>query len=375
MANVRTEDIDDQEELDAVEDPTAEQAEPLDLGQEARRLVTQPYDLSVQTLVDNVKTGRLMLSDVPYQRGYVWDDAKASRLIESLLLNVPIPVCYFAENPDGSLEVIDGQQRIRSIHRFLSGEFQLRGISVLREIDAKHFGELSDRDQRRISNRTIRCIVITEDSHPDIKFDVFERLNTGSVMLTAQELRNCIYRGQFNDRLKEIAADQSFRATLGRPADGRPTRMEEEELVLRFLALADNLDAYRPPMRQFLNAYMRAHRQEDPKAELVTILRDTCVAVSAVFSGGAFYGRTTDGEATRNINKALYDAVMISVARADQDRLRVKAAEVRNMRDGLLENGEFQAMIGRATADRTRVLGRIEAFTEGLRQLGIKVRG
>ena len=101
-----------------LEDEEAERNEPLDLTGDERRLVTQPYDLSVSSLIDDIDEGRLLLR-MEYQRAYVWDDAKASRLVESLLLNVPIPVCYFAENEDGTLEVVDGQQRLQSIWRYL----------------------------------------------------------------------------------------------------------------------------------------------------------------------------------------------------------------------------------------------------------------
>jgi hypothetical protein len=182
------------------EQESIERDEPLDLTGDERRLVTQPYDFSVSSLVDDIDAGRLLLR-MEYQRSYVWDDAKASRLIESLLLNVPIPVCYFAENEDGTLEVVDGQQRLQSIWRFISAQasgedrLTLRGTTVLDELNGLQFAQLAQRDQRRIKNRTIRCIVITEDSHPDIKFDVFERLNTGAVRLSDQELRNSIYRG------------------------------------------------------------------------------------------------------------------------------------------------------------------------------------
>lgn len=172
------EDIDD-EDVD-------DQLDPLEISQAERRLVTQPYDLSLATLVDDIERDRLLLN-IEYQRKYVWDRAKASRLIESFLINIPVPVCYFAENEDGTYEVIDGLQRITTIKMFLKDKFPLRGVSVLTELEGLHFSEMSPKDQRRLQNRTVRCIVITEDSHPDIKFDVFERLNTGSARLAHQE--------------------------------------------------------------------------------------------------------------------------------------------------------------------------------------------
>lgn len=121
---------DDAYALDDFEDEE-EAHEPLDVSAGERKLVTQPYDFSVGQLVADVGRGRILLIDVPYQREYVWDDAKASRLIESLLLNVPIPVCYFAENQDGTWEVIDGLQRSHSIVRFVQNSLRLRGLPAM----------------------------------------------------------------------------------------------------------------------------------------------------------------------------------------------------------------------------------------------------
>ena len=146
------------------DDDTDESAsEPLDVAPGERKLVTQPYDFSVGQLVGDVGQQKILLIEVPYQREYIWDDAKASRLIESLLLNVPIPVCYFAENHDGTWEVIDGLQRSHSIVRFLQDNLQLRGLPVLTELNGLRFSQLPARDQRRIETRTLRYIVITDE--------------------------------------------------------------------------------------------------------------------------------------------------------------------------------------------------------------------
>lgn len=180
-----TEVVPEPDEIDDEDyESSSEQAEALDLTIEERKLVTQPYDLGVKSISQDIEQDRIKLT-IEYQRKYVWDSGKASRLIESLLLNVPIPVCYFAEDEGGSYEVIDGLQRLTTIKNYLEGQFALSGLSVLTELDGKRFKDLAPRDKRRLENRTIRCIVITEDSNPDIKFDVFERLNTGAAMLTA----------------------------------------------------------------------------------------------------------------------------------------------------------------------------------------------
>ena len=308
----------------------AERNEPLDLTGDERRLVTQPYDLSVSGLVDDIDAGRLLLR-MEYQRSYVWDDAKASRLIESLLLNVPIPVCYFAENEDGFLEVVDGQQRLQSIWRFISPKagddrLKLRGTTVLSELNDSTFANLSNRDQRRIQNRTIRCIVITEDSHADIKFDVFERLNTGAVRLSDQELRNSIYRGTFNDLIKETALYEPFQRALGGQL---VSRMEDAELVLRFVALADRLTAYKPPLRQFLNEYMREHREDvDPVRPLFDAFREVATTAEHVFGGDAFRRVNRTGGVGRTVNKALFDAVMLSLYFADRSEVEAHRDDV-----------------------------------------------
>ncbi|WP_140873506.1 DUF262 domain-containing protein [Myxococcus xanthus] len=344
-----------------------ETPEPLDVDADERKLVTQPYDYSVDQLVAHTQKNKIQLIEVPYQREYVWDDTKASRLIESLLLNVPIPVCYFAENDDGSWEVIDGLQRVHSIVRFLTNQFALRGLSVLTEMNRKTFTELAGRDQRRIESRTLRFVVITAESHPDIKFDVFERLNTGAVKLVPQELRNCIYRGGFNDALHELASDNFFRTALGRPWD---SRMRDEEMVLRFLTLHADLPGYKPPLTQVLNEYMRKLRHKSPDANAVRSFKSTMKTISTVFGDKAFRMQK-DGEASYNINRALFDAVSLSFAFADHTQLQKKAVAVRKAHNALILDQEFMPLVGRATADRTRMHGRVRMYTERLRNIGI----
>jgi hypothetical protein len=348
------------------DDMTAEQSDPLQVPLEERRLVTQPYDLSLATLVDDISRERLLLS-IEYQRKYVWDRSKASRLIESFMLNIPVPVCYFAENEDGTYEVIDGLQRIQTIRDFLANKFALRGVSVVREFEGKHYSDLPMKEQRRLSNRTIRCIVITDDSHPDIKFDVFERLNTGSAMLAAQELRNCIYRGELNNWLKELSQETYFTSILG---GLRNNRMAYEELVLRFFSLYEGLSTYKPPLRQLLNGYMRKNRSATPDQEHIRVFKETCETVFEIFDNNAF--RIFKDGKPGALNKALFDSIMMPLAHADRGSAVSKSAEVRELREELLDSESFQISIGRATADRSRMHGRIQSFGKGLTKLGIR---
>lgn len=358
------------DELDGdTDDSTEKPFEELDLAPEERRLVTQPYDIAVRQLSSDVADGKILLIEVPYQREYVWDDAKASRLIESLLLNVPIPVCYFAENTDGTWEVIDGLQRTHSIVRFLKGEFALRGLSVAKELNSKRFSDLPVRDQRRIETRTMRCVVVTEDSHPDIKFDVFERLNTGSVKLTPQELRNCIYRGQLNDDLRTLAAQDAFRKAIGR---AKNPRMGDEEMILRYLALVEGFPGYKPPVTQFLNEYMRARRSAAIDPHLRTKFESTMRTIFDVLGGSGFRSRDEEGQ-LRGVNRALFDAVSISYSFADHAVCRTRASQLREGHEELLRSPTFLPLIGRATADRTRMHGRVRRYADMMSAAGISV--
>lgn len=363
LGSMRMDDDPDDQAIDVYQ--LTEQDEPLNLSTEDRKLVTQPYDLGVKGLSQDIASERIKLT-IDYQRRYVWDNGKASRLIESLLLNVPIPVCYFAEDENGAYEVIDGLQRLKTISRYLENEFKLSGISVLTELEGKKFSELNPRDQRRLENRTIRCIVITEDSNPDIKFDVFERLNTGAASLSAQELRNSVYRGPFNDDLKQLATNPKIKRLLGDTANAR---MEAEELVLRFFCLVEGIQEYKPPLRQFLNTYLRQRRTGNVSADQRILLSDCFDAVESALGPTPFRGPNS-----RNpVNKALFDALMVTTAFADRRQMKEGAAIVGPALTSMLEDEDFLTAIGRATADRRRMMYRIR-FTEAkLRECGVGV--
>lgn len=340
-----------------------------------RRLITQPYDLAVSDLVGQVESNRLHLQPV-YQRRYVWDNKKASKLVESLLINVPIPVCYLVEEHDGTRSVIDGQQRLRSLNRFLQNEFALTGLEVLPDLNRQRFRELSERQQRLISNRTIRCIVISEDSDPEIRFNVFERLNTGSVALTAQELRNSVYRGTMNDLLRDLAKSPQLSECL----DGRSdARMAFEELVLRFLALRERLADYRPSLKRFLNEYMRSYQNLDEAG--IDARRNqflgTAAKAHAVFGPNCFRrvsGTPEDWGWLPQINSAVYDVVMLNFAYLPQD-----AGDLADIADDIvaalvglmLTNEEFGDAISLATGDRARLFRRVRLFSVELTKLGL----
>lgn len=336
-----------------------------------RRLVTQPVDLSVHTLVDQWTSKLLILPEI--QREYVWDNGKASRLIESLLLNIPIPVLYFAETSDATYEIIDGHQRVSSVARFIGNEFRLSGLVVLREYKGLRYHQLPDREQRFLRMRTLRAIIIAVDSHPNMKFEIFERLNTGAISLNAQELRNSIYRGTFNRKLRELVKSPVFRRVIGTKSPRK--RMVDEELLLRFFALHEHLAEYRPPLKRFLNEYMGSVENVGvvELAAFESLFLATIERVSDLIGFNAF--RITDrsgGAVEAAINRALFDAHMLASSWVQVGGAKNKPAVLREI-SKLYQSPEFLDSIRRATGDRSRTLRRVRETVEAFEKAGLVV--
>lgn len=336
-----------------------------------RRIVTQAYDLSVTTLLEQWDNNDLVLPEI--QREYVWDLARASRLVESLLLNIPIPVLYFAELENATYEIIDGHQRVRSIVRFLKNEFALGNLSVLSDLRGRRFHQLPKREQRFLKTRSLRAIVITAESHPNMKFEVFERLNTGSISLNAQELRNSVYRGPFNDLLKRLAQNAHFRAMIGQKAPRK--RMVDEELILRFFALRTSLPTYRPSLKRVLNTYMNGVRSAPQKdiENLAELFEGTVERLHSVVGVAAFRPTSEEGNATeKNVNRALFDAEMLAFSWLERGP-RTAAQRGRVVREihKLYQDADFLDAIQRATGDRSRMRRRVRKFVDALNRAGL----
>jgi hypothetical protein len=222
-----------------VDEPLDEEEEQLDIVESSKRILTRQVDAEVNGLYRKYKRGRLIVHP-SFQRHFIWDTKKASRLIESAILEIPIPNIYLSEEEYNKEYVIDGQQRLLSFFSFIDGkfpdgkEFHLVGLKVRNDLNNKIFSELDDILKDKILNCKIRTITFISGAESKLKFEVFERLNTGSVSLNYQELRNCIYHGEYIDSLREMSEDEDFRYLLGlRQAE---PRMKDIELVTRFAA-------------------------------------------------------------------------------------------------------------------------------------------
>ena len=340
----------------------------LNIPPEKRRLNTETYDFTVSTLIDYLNNQHIIIPE--FQRGYVWNRSQASRLIESLIINCPIPVIFLSQNPDETLAVIDGNQRLNSIKLFNADEFELRGLTAYPELEGYKFTELDPRFQRHIQNRTIRCIVILKDTHPQIKFDVFERLNTGSVKLNAHELRHGIHAGPLMDLLEKLGNNKLFRELTLNKTD---KRMKTDELILRYLSFVENWRNYTKPLVLFLNNYsetnrnLETHRIGELESDFLSVLDKVNLAL------GKFSFKTYD-KSSKNakFNAALYDAQIISFKELNPTNEKIQKLADKNFvakNQEFIESDPFNKYISSGTTDRNSVINRITEYKTFLRKL------
>ena len=318
-----------------------------------REILTEQGDPEIDSLYRKWKDGELDLQP-EFQRGFVWDIIRASCLIESILLDIPLPVIYLSQEHNDIEYVIDGQQRLTTFFTFIDGTlpdpklpngkvFRLTKLNVLTDLNGKKFSELTRELQKKVRYAKVRTITFKKQSDAELKFEVFERLNTGSVQLNDQELRNCIYRGSYNSLLKELSEDATFKEIMGIKKPEK--RMKDIELVLRFAAFYNKgFLNYKPPIKSFLNLEMEDNRHiNDYKAKnLKTGFKNSVELVKVIFGKNAFKryyagkgSSSCDGHWEKSkFNASLFDIIMDSLARIDKNKAYQHLDDIR---DGLIE--------------------------------------
>lgn len=249
------------------------------------RILTEINREKLPSFVSSLKTQSYITLQPFYQRRQRWDTVKQSRLIESFLINIPVPPIILYEVRYNSYEVMDGQQRISAIRNFYEGKLILQGLEIWPELNGLNYHELPRKIRSGIDRGSISSIVIITESATDdekslfLKQTTFERLNSGGVDLSNQEVRNCLYQGEFNRLLLDLSANEIFKQAWGIPRDidseklSQNTlydKMEDVELVLRFFALR-HVDQFRKGMKDFLDLYMIKSLRF--KAEEVEVLK------------------------------------------------------------------------------------------------------
>jgi Protein of unknown function DUF262/HNH endonuclease len=330
---------------------------------EQRVVYTRKVEASVYELHRQWRLGELSLQP-EFQRYYVWSAKQESRLIESIFLNVPIPLVYVAEEPNGTFAVIDGQQRLTALFRFVDGKYAITGLEQRIDLNGLYFADFGRELQRQFENYTLSVVQIRMESDPDVRFEVFERLNTGATKLNDQEIRNCIYRGPFNDFLRRHAKYTPFQRLLG--LQQPDPRMSDVELVLRFAAFWDQtyLHYDKERLKAFLNRQMDRGTLFTPQRyqDLERAFRNAVQLTQTVFGNRAFRRFNPgsqgdrDGKWENQANKALYDVVMWGFTRYTQAQVvPVADAIFEELINLMCTDRDFINAITYATADKARV--------------------
>lgn len=356
----------------------------LDTKEDQRKIIWQAKDFSIREFHTMEEDGELVLQP-EYQRKYVMDATKASRLVESILMDVPIPVIYLAEEKDGTYSVIDGQQRLTSFISFIKGyfpdtkRFSLRGLKVLSHLNKltfSDFGKIDKTLQTKVKTTTIHTIIIKKESEEDIKFEIFERLNTGSIKLNQDELRNSVYRGNYIGLLAELEENPVLHDLIRK--DNYKKRMIYRGMILRFFAFAGKTYLnYKPSMKQFLNKELRDNRSlnKDKENEYKELFAHALDLTKTVFGTEAYRKYSIDenegihGKWSQSINTALFEVQMCGFVRYSKNQIISHADSIREGMINLFLNPEFNESISVRTNDRDQVQTRFKLWFEALEHI------
>ncbi len=239
-------------------------------------IASYPSDYTLSGISQMWKDGDIEIPD--YQREFVWGIKQSSLLVDSFLTGLPVPPVFFYIDDENKNLVIDGQQRILSIVFFMEGYFgkesthgkkqvfRLTGLGERNPYNGKKFEDLGESEQRKLKQAVLRAINIRQLNpvgESTSAYHIFERLNTGGTPLKPQEIRNCVFRGEFSKLLKDANSDPNWRLILGRP--NLDKHQKDVELLLRIFSLVGSDKGYEKPMKEYLNKAMKKHQSGNTK--------------------------------------------------------------------------------------------------------------
>lgn len=313
-------------------------------------------DYTIDSLVKRVSRGDFYVP--PFQRAFVWTIKQSSRFIESMLMGLPVPgIFVFREAESNRHLIIDGQQRLKSIEFFYKGIFADKIPFRLSEVQSKWQGrsylELDEADRRRLDDSIIHTTIFKQDSPDDISsvYEVFERINTGGVKLSSQEIRACVSHGQLQGLLHEINSDENWRKIYGRPS----ARLKDQELILRFLAFKYDMKNYKRPMKLFLNNFMADNQRisDSLAREWKGAFLDTMSLIQMQLGRAAF-------RPERALNAAVYDAASVAISNLSDEGNLCSSADFETRYNNLITNATFSTLYKQSTADEDNVATRFK---------------
>jgi len=319
-----------------------------------------PVEILVQKYTDGLDddTNELFIPD--YQREMTWDDARQSKFIESVLLGLPIPYILASDIVDemneARLEIIDGAQRIRTLARFLNNELKLENLEKLKKLNGFKFADLPLLRQRRFKRTTLRMIQLTERTDEDTRRDVFERINTGGLALTAMEVRRGMHRGPFLNFIDRLSENPKF---LSLCPFSKPLidRREPQEFVLRFFAYLNNYNNFERQVNEFLNEYIEGNNKCFNHEDMQTEFESMLSFIEKYFPDGF----RKDKKHTI-IPRVRFEALSVGVALALREKFDLEPSSME-----WLESPEFKEYTtSDASNSRTKVIRRIEYVRDQL---------
>lgn len=321
-------------------------------------------DFDVDGLVKRLKRGDIYIPE--FQREFVWKLPESSRLIESLLLGLPVPGIFLAQDPEsGKLLVIDGQQRLLSLLYFFEEHFNYKDgdehkrvfklSKVQKQFLDKTYSTLESKDRINLENCVIHATVVKQDT-PAVDdtsiYHIFERLNSGGRKLTPQEIRSAVYHGELVERVKKLNHDANWRAIYGKVNE----RMKDQELITRFFAMLNDSENYKEPMKDFINLFSKRFRKDNEK--ILDRYSSVFCLCCEIFMGMGIKRPFRFGPA---LNVAFFEAAMVGLAYRIITVDTPDVVKVLNAYNKLTQDDLFIKSISQSTGNTSSVKYRIEA--------------
>ena len=304
----------------------------------------------------------------------IWDSRRQSRLIESLLLRIPLPVFYMAADEDDNWQVVDGLQRLDALKDFvLDKSLRLRGLEYLRQFHNQNYDQLPRAMQRRIDETALSCHVIQPGTPPEVMFNVFKRINTGGKPLTPQEIRHALNPGKARQFINELAAFPEFLEATGNSIS--PTRMADRECVLRFIAFhKSTLQGYKGDLDDFLIRAMQGLNDDSDQVldELRMTFRRAMRLSFALFGSEAFRKPQRTKRSRSLVNKPLFESWSVNLARIPEEQTQLLEQRKKSVRREFRELMRDEAFVESITFG-TQTIKQVHKRFNSIEQLLSKV--
>lgn len=343
---------------------------------ESKEIRTEAVDFSFGELLNLHRDGEIVIQP-EYQRLFRWSNEQRSRLIESILLRLPIPPIFLIENESGVLELIDGLQRTSSVLQFLDHsviqepELVLEGCDILTDINGMKFDDFNTSIRLGLKRTPIRAVIIKKSGDEYVKYEMFKRLNTGGSLLSPQEIRNCSSRmiaggADFYAKLQGLAANADFRTAISRVPAPDIEQRADEELVLRYFAVRSYRNEFRGNVREWLDSFMEEilFQRTDALDNIAEF--DSFFQFIANKLGDTAFSRSRDGQAFGRLAPAYFEAVVGALADKLDAVSGMPSGELKQKLSDAFETADFKAASGPGANSKGKMETRIELVKQAI---------